>query len=169
MFGGFKKFLRRAAMLAAVIAGAYGGDRAYTVYTEDYAPTITVNTDYGGSIAGYVEKYERWRDAQRLVRINGLCISACTLALGVIDPEHLCATKFAKLAFHSAHIPGGFWGPEKFSSEGTRMAWYIYPPEIRAFLRDKHKWDAENPKLAEHPNLIYVEGSDVYKFVRPCS
>jgi hypothetical protein len=119
------------------------------------AQRITFNP--GGGIIEFVERFERWRVEGELVVIDGMCISACTFALGLIPPDRLCTTPYARLAFHSAT------SGNRFNREWSRIAWMIYPPPVREYLL-RRGWQ----KGMEHYELIFVEGADMDAMVRPC-
>jgi hypothetical protein len=117
----------------------------------------------GGIIRVYIDQYNEWRRTDELVVIDGMCISACTLVLGLIPPDRLCATPYARLAFHSATYPNqqGDW---VFAREASRLVWMIYPPNVRALLL-RRGWQ----EGMDHNNLIYVEGEELHSIVRPCT
>lgn len=95
------------------------------------------------------------------VELDGFCISACTLILGILPREDVCVSEYSTFGFHSATDGYG-----DFHSEGTRIAWTLYPEAVKEKLR-KAGWDAEDPEKAEHPALIYFEGSDFYEYCDP--
>jgi hypothetical protein len=118
--------------------------------------------DWGGRLDHYIERYNEWRRNGDLVVVDGMCISACTLVTGLIEPHRLCATPFARLAFHSAAFIDQ-QGNRTFAREATRIVWRIYPPAVREILR-RHGWQDG----MDHPDLIYVEGKELYSIIRPC-
>ena len=119
--------------------------------------------DWGGSLGAYIDRYNEWRRTGELVVIDGMCISACTLVTGLIKPERLCATPFARLAFHSAAFISPT-GERSFAREATRIVWHIYPPRVREILL-RNGWQDG----MDHSNLIYIEGDDLYSIIRPCT
>jgi hypothetical protein len=50
----------------------------------------------------FYEKFAGWRVNGDRVAIDGMCISACTMVVGLIDADKVCVTPYARLAFHSA-------------------------------------------------------------------
>jgi hypothetical protein len=102
--------------------------------------------DWGGRLDHYIERYNEWRRNGDLVVVDGMCISACTLVTGLIEHHRLCATPF-----------------RTFAREATRIVWRIYPPAVREILR-RHGWQDG----MDHPDLIYVEGKELYSIIRPC-
>lgn len=148
-----------AALLALALLSGVGGG----VYEYRFAP-VTVGTSPGGSVFGFIGDYDELRRSGRAVRIDGLCVSACTLIVGEVPPDRVCVTPYAKLGFHSATQPSerhpDHW---VFSPDGTRILWQVYPDSVRALLR-KHGWDIRKP----HPNLIYIEGKELLSLYRAC-
>src|SRR5262249_14031955 len=71
------------------------------------AADYRITQDYGGSIERYKTKYALIRDRGERVIIDGICDSACTLVLGIVPLERVCATPQASLGFHMAyyHFP----------------------------------------------------------------
>lgn len=139
------------------------GISGYLSYNELLRKTPeNLGTDYGGSLAEYIARYEELRHSGRPVVVDGLCISACTLVLATIPLEKLCATPFAKFAFHSAHVMTPF-GDGPFSKEGTRIAWNMYPDKVQTYLRE-HGWDGDGDQ--EHPDLLYVKATE---FIQACA
>jgi hypothetical protein len=116
----------------------------------------------GGRIDHFYETYTQWRLSGELVVIDGFCISACTFAVGLIPPDRLCVTPYARFAFHSATYTN-HQGQRVFAREGSRLAWYIYPQNVRELLL-RRGWQ----KGMEHDELIYVEGKELHTIVRPC-
>lgn len=151
---GLRNFVIGAGLIAlAVLGGLHfnGGDRS---------PHI-ISADFGGSLGVYLEDYATIRHTGKEVRIEDVCISACTMVLGLIPLNRVCADKRALFAFHSAWVMGPF-GPV-FSREGTRLVWNIYPENVREELKARG-WDGEG--TVGHPELIYVPAT---RFVRECN
>lgn len=116
--------------------------------------TRVIINDPGGYIMEYVAKYALWAHNGDQIRIEGQCDSACTVLLGIIPDERVCATKNAELGFHS----GGL-GTE-YSQEATILLWSFYQERTRRVLV-KRGWRGPT----KHPELIYVEAQEI---VRPC-
>ncbi len=131
-------------------------------------PTHIVGTSPGGAVFEFMLDYEDLRRAGYKLRIDGTCISACTLFTGIFPKDRVCVTQHAALAFHSASVGYG-----QHSPEGTRIIWRSYPEEIRALLRARG-WDGEPASLAENPNaneqktLIYIEYPELRKIYQEC-
>jgi hypothetical protein len=124
---------------------------------------VRIKFDPGGRLIDYITKYNEWREMEAKVIIDGLCISACTLITGIIDDANVCVTNNARLAFHSARYSAN----DEHASEGTRLAWNIYPEKVRALLRARG-WDGDDPEKNNRPNLIYIEGDALRTIYRDC-
>jgi hypothetical protein len=124
---------------------------------------VRVGTDYGGALDAYIERYETLRAYGRKVRFDGLCISGCTLGLGLLPRDQMCATPFAKFAFHSAWVMT-LEGPA-FRKEGTRIEWNIFPAKLRELLIERG-WDGDGDK--PHPELIYIDGAELRELIPAC-
>lgn len=131
------------------------------------ANTVTITWDGGGKLSDFVVKYNAMRQEGKRLVIDGPCISACTLALGLIPPSHMCVTPYAKIGIHSAYTRD-FLGNTEFSGEGTRLEWHIYPENLRALLRTKYHWDGDDSSTSEHPEVIFIEGDELATLVKPC-
>jgi hypothetical protein len=143
-------------ILALILAFSIG-------WSTPAAPAQRIMIDWGGQLGVYIERYNEWRRTGELVVIDGMCISACTLVTGLIEPDRLCATPYARLAFHSAASIDAL-GQRTFAREATRIVWHIYPPNVRELLI-RHGWQDG----MDHANLIYVEGQELHSIVRPCT
>ena len=82
--------------------------------------------DGGGQIGPYLERLAALRSSGEQVVIDGPCLSACTLVLGVIPRERICVTRRARLGFHAAWHPGENGQPTP-SQGGTKLLMEIYP------------------------------------------
>lgn len=126
-----------------------------------------ISEDPGGVIVNFVKKYADMRDNGDNIVISGECVSACTLFLGVIRPEKVCVMPEAYLGFHSASTitrePGK---PDiiEHAPEFSLLEYNMYPAIVRSYLA-KQGWSGANP----HPEIIWVRGSQLRKFVRPCT
>jgi hypothetical protein len=119
----------------------------------DYRTVIT--GDFGGGIIDYIQKYNKIRQDGSKVRIDDLCMSACTLITGLVPYEDVCVSPYAIMAFHSAWVMT-FAGP-MHSKEGTALLWAVYPEPVKAKLREAG-WGG-----GEHPEFIYFPATDFYK------
>lgn len=115
---------------------------------------ITISSDFGGGVVDYIEKYNKYRQAGAKLRIDDLCMSACTLVTGLMPASNVCVSPYAQLAFHSAWFMT-MMGPAH-SEEGTKLIWNIYPEAVREKLKAAG-WDG-----GAHPGFIYFKGTDFY-------
>src|SRR5262249_19283223 len=99
------------------------------------------------------------------VIIDGLCLSACTLVLGIVPQDHICVTSRARLGFHAAwrSATGSLkaTGSLQVSAEdGTQLLMGVYPEHIR-------NWIARRGGLT--PRIIYLAGRELAAMYRPCA
>jgi hypothetical protein len=62
--------------------------------------------DEGGSITAYAERYKALEATGISVKIDGLCISACTMVLAYFPPDRICMTERGSFGFHLASSDG---------------------------------------------------------------
>lgn len=113
---------------------------------------VVITGDFGGVITDYIVKYNIWRQQNLKIRIDDVCISACTLVTGLIRPENVCTSEFGVLAFHSASQY------DHYSPEGTRLLWQLYPNNVKDALITRG-WK----EPSEHPDLLYIPATVFYK------
>ena len=126
--------------------------------------------DPGGVIVDFVSKYSDMRDSEEKIVIDGECVSACTVLLGLLRPENICATPNAVLGFHSASLRI----VEKDNSiryehapEMSKLMFGMYPGKVRALLK-RNGWDGASDVNNAHPAIIWIKGKQLRKIVRPC-
>ena len=144
---------RRLLLCAALLGAALGAS------ITSASATMRIAEDRGGQIGHYLQAFAMLRSTGEKVVIDGNCLSACTLVLGMISPSHICATPRARFGFHAAWMPGRDGEPVT-SRLGTRALWNVYPPSVRHWI-DRHGG------LSRH--MIYLQGSDLHGIVRSCS
>jgi hypothetical protein len=136
------------ALLAATIA---------TAYNSSASATVRITSDPGGQIGPYLEKLQTLRRSGQSVIIDGPCLSACTMVLGVIPRDHICVTSRARLGFHAA------WRPEQTgrqtSEEGTELLMSVYPQQVRDWI---------NRRGGLSPHLIYLRGEELASMYPRC-
>jgi len=98
------------------------------------------------------------RAAGQTIIIDGLCASACTIALGAIPYGKICVTPNANLAFHAAWDfgPRGHAIP---NPEATRDLLTMYPSQIR-------RWIGSRGGLT--PRTIFLRGKQLAAMYRRC-
>jgi hypothetical protein len=129
-----------------------------TLVGNPVSATVRITDDYGGQIGRYIDRFSAVRDAGERVIIDGSCLSACTLVLGVVPHERICVTTRARLGFHAAWRSGA--GSRKSSAEdGTQLLMEIYPQQIR-------DWIAQHGGLT--PQVKYLSGRELAGMYQPC-
>jgi hypothetical protein len=121
--------------------------------------SAVITSDEGGKIGAYVARYSKMRQSGERVVIDGACLSACTIVVGIIPPERLCATHNAVLGFHAAWLPDGE-GRTRLSREGTEVLMKFYPPSLR-------QWIARRGGL--NSRLTLLRGRELAAIVPPCA
>lgn len=99
------------------------------------AQEYRIEKDYGGVIRDYAKRYRMLEETELVIVIDGPCISACTLLLG-LPPERICTTNRGILGFHEASYTK-FGMRTGRSERGTWMVWNVYPPDVKAWIRKK--------------------------------
>ena len=139
-----------ALLIALVFAGfSCNADRAKS--------EVLIKNDGGGDIPQYIAKYLNLQLSGERVVIDGDCLSACTLALGLLAQDRRCFTNKARLGFHAAYTESGALRIR--NPFGTDVFWLVYPPEIR-------RWISRHGGLASR--MIYLEGKELAAMYPPC-
>lgn len=120
--------------------------------------TVRIANDPGGQIGPYLEKLATLRSSGESVVIDGPCLSACTMLLGVIPRDRICVTARAQLGFHAAWNPTSD-GRRVVSTAGTDVLWEIYPTHIR-------KWLSRRGGLT--PKMKYLAGRELSAMYPTC-
>jgi hypothetical protein len=123
------------------------------------AATVRISEDRGGQIGQYLQTFALLRASGERVVIDGNCLSACTLVLGIIPRNRICATNRARFGFHAAWMPGEDGRPVT-SPMGTQALWRIYPASVRT-------WISRNGGLSR--KMIYLEGRTLARIVPKCT
>ena len=123
------------------------------------AATMRIAEDRGGQIGHYLQAFAMLRSTGENVVIDGNCLSACTLVLGMFPSSKICVTERARFGFHAAWMPDRDGNPVT-SAMGTRALWNIYPTSVR-------HWINRHGGLSR--KMIFLEGSDLNGIVRSCS
>jgi hypothetical protein len=119
---------------------------------------VRIASDPGGQIGPYMAKLDALRNSGQSVIIDGACLSACTMVLGVIPRDRLCVTPRARLGFHAA------WrlneaGRQVTSPDGTELLMSAYPQPVR-------DWIARRGGLS--PRLMYLTGNELASMYPVC-
>jgi hypothetical protein len=119
---------------------------------------VRIRADPGGQIGPYLQNLLALRNSGERVIIDGPCLSACTMVLGVIPRERICVTRRARLGFHAAWHPGEDGRPVR-SRAATRLLMDIYPEHVRG-------WIARRGGL--NGRMIYLRGRELAAMYRTC-
>jgi hypothetical protein len=120
--------------------------------------TMRIAEDRGGQIGQYLQSFAAVRSSGEQVVVDGNCLSACTMVLGLIPPERICATERARFGFHAAWMPDESGQPVT-SPMGTQALWNIYPPSVR-------HWINRHGGLSR--KMIFMEGRALLGVVASC-
>jgi hypothetical protein len=138
----------RAVILGALFVALLGAE----------ANALRISNDKGGQIGPYLDAYVSLRNSGQNVVIDGPCLSACTIVLGVLPRDRICVTRRAQLGFHAAWNPGSDGRPV-LSQAGTRALWDLYPGHVRAWLKKRG---------GLKPQMVYLSGSELASMYRTC-
>ena len=122
------------------------------------AATVRIANDGGGRIGTYLDTYAMLRSSGETVMIDGPCLSACTLIVGLIPRERVCVTRRARLGFHAAWLPDADGRPVR-NAAGTQMLLQVYPNSIRRWIRRKGGLTHR---------MIYLRGRELTALYRRC-
>jgi len=139
----------RAALLGAAVAA---------LAVSSAGAAVRIAGDPGGQIGPYLERLAALRNSGERVIIDGPCLSACTMVLGVIPRERICVTQRARLGFHAAWHPGDNGRPV-LSRGGTRLLMDVYPQPVR-------NWIARRGGLP--PRMIFLSGRELTAMYPTC-
>jgi hypothetical protein len=95
---------------------------------------VRITGDNGGQIGPYLENLMALRDSGQSVVIDGPCLSACTMVLGVIPRNRICVTQRARLGFHAAWNPG-MDGRPTTNRGGTQLLMAVYPKHVKNWIK----------------------------------
>jgi hypothetical protein len=109
--------------------------------------------------AAEVRMFEAMRASGEHVVIDGPCLSACTLLLGILPRDHICVTRQAVLGFHAASYYDDTSRSLVPTREGTRLVMQVYPPQIRS-------WIGRHGGL--RPALIELRGRELAEMYPAC-
>jgi hypothetical protein len=120
--------------------------------------TLWITGDSGGTILEYAQRFQKARDSGERVVIDGKCLSACTMVIGMVPRERVCVTPKALLGFHAA-FRRTETGTIVASTDATKFMMDAYPPAVR-------KWIRQRGGLTNQ--MIFLSGSELTAFVPSC-
>ena len=122
---------------------------------------LHITRDHGGYVSEYKAKYERIRDRNERVIIDGICNSACTLVFGIVPLNKICVTPRASVGFHQAYYDKRWTAGLRVTSiGGTEELMSYYPPVVKDWIRRNGGVTTEMKKIRN--------GIDLWKIVDPC-
>jgi hypothetical protein len=120
---------------------------------------VRIKSSPGGQIGQFLEMFESVRETGERVVIDGPCLSACTLVLGVVPHNRICVTPRAVLGFHAAWTPAGR-GRAVPQHEATQLMMDLYPSEVRG-------WILRRGGLNSH--MIWLRGPELTAMYQRCA
>jgi hypothetical protein len=139
-----------AVLLSGIVAAA--------ISTSCANATMWITGDRGGTVLDYAERFRQARAAGEQVIIDGNCLSACTMVIGMLPRDRVCATSKAVLGFHAAFRPTSD-GRKVASTDATQFMMNTYPPELR-------KWISQRGGLTTQ--MLFLRGPELASFVPKC-
>jgi hypothetical protein len=115
--------------LAAVVFGAV----LTALSVSSASAVVRITGDPGGQIGPYLESFVALRESGERVVIDGPCLSACTMVLGVVPRDRICVTRRARLGFHAAWDHGENGRPST-SRGGTQLLMAVYPQHVKRWI-----------------------------------
>jgi hypothetical protein len=141
--------MRIAALLGAALAA---------LVVSNASAAVRIKADPGGQIGPYLEELVALRGSGERVIIDGPCLSACTMLLGVIPRERICVTSRARLGFHAAWHPGADGEPIT-SREATQLLMDIYPEHVRSWIKERGGLS---------PKMMFLSGRELSAMYQTC-
>ncbi len=120
--------------------------------------TMRIADDRGGQVGKYVQAFAKVRSTGERVVVDGDCLSACTMVLGLVPSNQICATARARFGFHAPLILNND-GRFVTSVKVTQAMWNIYPASVR-------RWIDQHGGLSRQ--MIYMEGHSLNGIVATC-
>jgi hypothetical protein len=119
---------------------------------------MRISDDVGGRIGAYVEQYSQVKQNGERVVIDGTCLSACTLVLGIVPRDRICVTRRAMLGFHAAWMPGPE-GKPIHSTAGTQALWELYPQHVKRWINARGGLSAK---------MVFLRGRELSSMYPEC-
>jgi hypothetical protein len=119
---------------------------------------VRIVEDHGGEVGKYLQAFAKVRSTGERVVIDGDCMSACTMVLGLVPSKQICVTPRARFGFHAASTLNND-GRLVTSALATEALWGIYPASVR-------RWIIQHGGLTKQ--MIYMEGRSLDGIVATC-
>ena len=107
-----------------------------TLTVSSASALVRIKADTGGQIGPYLENLMALKNSGERVAIDGPCLSACTMVLGVIPRDRICVTSRARLGFHAAWNPGQNGQPVT-SPAATKFLMNMYPEHVKIWIKGR--------------------------------
>jgi hypothetical protein len=120
--------------------------------------TMRIVDDRGGQIGNYLQAFAEVRSTGERVIVDGDCLSACTLVLGLVPSNQICATSRARFGFHAPSILNNE-GRLVTRAKATQAMWNVYPTSVQ-------HWINQHGGLSRQ--MIYMEGRSLNGIVATC-
>ena len=139
----------------AALAGALAAALVSTMASAE----IRIVGDPGGEVSSYIQKYQGVRASGQRVVVDGPCLSACTLLLGIVPRDRICVTSRAMFGFHAASYYDDASRSLVPTRAGSRLVMRLYPATIR-------NWIERHGGLT--PRLIQLRGHELTSLYNTC-
>ena len=127
-------------------------------YNLPVSASMRITSDPGGQIGPYLDKLQSLQKSGESVIIDGPCLSACTMVLGVIPRDRICVTSRARLGFHAAWRPNGA-GRQISAEDGNSFLMNVYPQQVRDWI---------NRRGGLSSRLVYLSGEELASMYQRC-
>jgi hypothetical protein len=143
---------------------AWVGTLASALLLAVFAPTtasaeVRIVGDPGGEVSSYIQKFQGVRASGQHVVVDGPCLSACTLMLGIVPRDKICVTSRAVFGFHAASYYDDASRSLVPTRAGSRLVMKLYPAQIRG-------WIEHHGGLT--PHLIQLRGRELTSLYKTC-
>ena len=101
------------------------------------AGTVRLSNERGGTITLHVLRYQQLAASGDQVVLERICQSACTMILGIVPRERLCATPGTVFRFHAANYRSRD-GIRSQNDSYTQVMANYWPANVKAWVA-RHK------------------------------
>lgn len=144
-------------LVAALCIGGF-----FYIYPEQPQKPFKIEMfDPGGEVGTYIRFFERVRDSGLDVIVDGECVSACTLLMGIIPKERICLTSRSSFGFHQA--ADGETG-QAVPDITKRLNRYFYPKVVKDWIAN---WEKEHGPLTL--DVVYMLPDDFKGYYKMCN
>jgi hypothetical protein len=119
--------------------------------------TVRISDDRGGQIGQYLDRFNAIRASGESVVIDGECLSACTMVLGIVPQDKICVTSRASLGFHNAYNLKA--GARVANAEATELLYSNYSKPVKT-------WITAHGGLKSR--IVVLRGKELLSMYRPC-